>query len=305
MTYAILGASGQVGGAALTALAAQLGQADGISDNRAAPILALSRRRPASLADQTEWRAVDALDTAALTEALRPAATAFVLNPVPADAQDVFDVANRWSTSVARALTEAGVSRVVALSSQAAHLAEGTGVIVALHRFEQALRRTGIPTTFVRPAYFMESWLPAVVPALQTGTLPAFRLPVGQAFDTISAGDVGRLVASLLLDPTAQGIVNAVGPRQYSELDTAAILAGLTGGRIGVEAVPAEAREAALRDAGLGESYAAALAAMYDALDGDVASFEPAARTWQGTTTLDVVLAAAVAAAGTEVKGAV
>ena len=285
--YVILGASGQVGGAALAALAHDLA-------DKPHTIRALSRRRPVRLPAGVEWRSVDGLDTDALSDALTGATAAFVLNPVPIDAADVFEATDQWSRSVAEALARARPDHVVALSSQGAHLAEGTGVIRALHRFEQALRQTGVSTTVVRPSYFMESWLPVLAPALQTGELPAFRLPVEQPFDTISAGDVGRLVADLLQAPRAADIVNATGPRQYAEVDAAAIVARLSGRSINVSPVPPAAREGALIEAGLSLSYARELAAMYAALDNGAAAFESAAATHYGTTTLDRVLAAAL-----------
>lgn len=295
--YAILGASGEVGSAALAALAALATLAP---STRHAPqggpaIRALSRRRPEALPAGAEWIGVDARDTDALARALDAVTVAFVLNPVPDDAADVFAAAEQWTTSIAKAVVGAGVRRLVALSSQGAERAEGSGVIVALHRFEHALAATGIPTSVVRPAYFMESWLPVIAPAVETGELPAFRHPVEVPFDTISAGDVGRLVAGLMVAPRPPAILQATGPRRYSEDDAAGLLARLAGRPVRAVAVPVEARAPALIDTGLSPSYANALAAMYEALDTDGLPFAADLPTHRGSTSLEAVLAAGLA----------
>lgn len=85
--YVVMGASGNVGGAALQTL-----QGGGH------PVRALCRRPPQAEAGQgVDWLAVDALDAASLTQAFRGARCAFVMNPVGPDADNVFEQAARLS----------------------------------------------------------------------------------------------------------------------------------------------------------------------------------------------------------------
>jgi uncharacterized protein YbjT (DUF2867 family) len=57
--------------------------------------------------------------------------------------------------SYAQAIEESGIKRVVQLSSWAAHLSKGTGVIVGSHKIEKIFNAIdGVSVTFLRPASF-------------------------------------------------------------------------------------------------------------------------------------------------------
>ena len=284
--YVILGATGQVGSSVLKTL------------RMLAPdvrIRIVGRRRPGILADGIEWHEADvSSDVQGLASALQGATAAFVMNPVPPDAEEVCRDAAKISTTIATAVQQASNPRIVAVSSQGAHLPEGTGVIAALHDFETALSATDAPLTCVRSTFFMESWLPFAGEALETGKWWAMRnLPEAQD-NAVSARDVGAVIAQCLLDAASPAIVNVTGARTYSENDAASILESLSGRSIDVAAVPPSERVEALEGAGLGPSYARALADMYDALDAGRIPFEPVPDTRHGTITLEEVLRAVI-----------
>ena len=285
--YVILGATGQVGSNALKTLRER--QPD-------AQIRIVARHRPDGLEERIEWHAADVMhDVATLASAFRGAAAVFVMNPVPPDAEDVDDDAAKISATIAAAIEQAGRPRVVALSSQGAHLPEGTGVITALHHFEQALRSTGAPLTCVRSTFFMESWLPFAAAAMEPGQWWAMRDPPDMQDSAVSARDVGAVIAECLLDAASPDVVNVTGAHKYSENDAAQIFASLCGRNIEVVSVPAAERAYVLEGAGLGESYAAALAEMYGALDQGRVPFQAAPDTRYGTTPLEEVLRTMVA----------
>ena len=89
-------------------------------------------------------------------------------------------------------------------------------------------------------------------------------------------------------------IVEAIGPRQYSEQDAADVLTRLGVRPVAAVIVPAEARAPALIEAGLSPSYARALAGMYAALDAGAVPFSGDGPLHRGATTLETVLAAAI-----------
>lgn len=283
--YVILGATGQVGGSVLKALQAL--EPD-------APLRIASRRRPVGLGPGIQWREADvSADAGALAAALEGAHAAFVLNPVPSDATDVHGDAARISANIASAIVQAGRPRIVALSSQGAHLREGTGVITSLYAFEQALRESGAPLTCVRSTFFMESWLPFAAHALASGEWLAMRTPVDAPDSAVSARDAGAFAAQCLRDAGAPAVVNVTGARNYSEADAAATLAAVTGRELRLVAVPQAQRAGVLQAAGLGASYAAALADMYAALDAARVPFEAVPDVRQGSTRLEAVFRAA------------
>ncbi len=285
--YAILGATGQVGGAVLDALLAQV---------PAERIRAIGRRRPKRLPPGAQWRHADLRGgEAALAEALAGATAAFVLSPVSPDAPDVHAEGEALARTLANAAARSGCPRIVALSSQGAHLRQGTGIIGTLHALETALRRVRARTTFLRPTFFMQSWLPFARAAVASGTWHAMHAP-DASIDAVSAGDVGTCAARLLREPHAPEVVNLGGAGAWSERDAARIAAQLAGRPIDVAAVPPQRRADVLCDAGLGRSYADAVATMHAAIEAGAVPFEPAARTEHGTESLEAVIARCLAA---------
>lgn len=284
--YVILGATGQVGGGVLRAL---------LQHQSDMPLRIVGRCAPGDLPANVAWHQVDVTrDVEGLALAMQGARAVFVMNPVPPDARDVHHAAAGISRTIADAVVRAGRPRVVALSSQGAHLAEGTGIITALHGFEIALRGSGAPLTLVRSTFFMESWLPFAIAALETGQWWAMRDPADVQGGAVSARDVGMVIARCLLDPAPPTLINVIGARMYSENDAASIWASLAGCPIEVVPIAASERARTLESTGLGQSYACALAGMYDALDAGRVPFEPVADMHHGTTRLEDVLRPAV-----------
>lgn len=280
--FVVMGASGRVGGAVVQSLV-EAGQ----------PVRALCRRPPADAAPGVQWQAVDAQDRDALARAFDGAQAAFVMNPVAPDAGDVLADAARLSGSVAGALRAARVPHAVVLSSQGAHLPAGTGIVAALHGFEVALAQSGCSLTLLRPAYFLESWLPMAMIAAETGEMPALLSPLDRAIDAVSAQDVGRAAAGFLMAPQP-GVVNLTGPRRYSETDAAAALTRLLDRSVTLTPVPQDQIAGFHQSAGLGASFSDQIACMYAALNGQGIPFEDRDDAWrQSPTSLETVLSAA------------
>ncbi|WP_439576240.1 NmrA family NAD(P)-binding protein [Elioraea sp.] len=288
--YAIMGATGQTGGAAIAAL---------LSEGRDARAILRDPAKGQHLAARGAALAVAATDdVAALAASFTGAEAVFVLNPPQPHAADYLGAARAASESIATAVRRSGVARVVALSSQGAHLAEGTGAVRTLYDFEHALRQTGAQVTFLRATYFMENWAEVLAPVREAGVLPSMLLPLDAAIDMVSVRDIGRVAASLLVDPGRHApIVNLIGPRAYAPTDAAAAFAELLGRPVEAVPVPRDAWHAALTDAGLGEDYAAAIVALNDAINAGTMPYEPGVgETLRGTVTLREALAALLAA---------
>ncbi len=283
----IMGASGRVGSAVLEVVSQ--------SGHR---VRALSRTPPPETRPNVEWHAVEATDCDALAAAFAGSDAVFVMNPIAAGAEDVTGQAARLSAAVAGALRQAGIGYAVALSSQGAHLAGGTGIVTTLHDFETELRRTPTQIAFLRPAMFMESWMPTAGIAVETGRMPAFLAPLDRAIDAVSAMDVGRVAGRLLLSPQP-GIFNLTGPRRYSEQDAAAIVTRHTGRIILADPVPETEIAAFHMAAGLGASFSEGVAGMYVALNRDGIPFaDEGARSLRCETPLEAILAHILAHVG-------
>lgn len=282
--FAILGATGQTGGAALAAA---------LAAGQTVKAIVREPSRATALADKGAVLAkADLDDVEALTAAFAGAESAYVLNPVPHAAEDVFAAAARNGAAIAEAIRRAGVPHVVALSSSGAHRTEGTGIVRALHDFEQALRGAAPSLTFIRATEFMENWGSVLAVAAEHGILPSMRQPLDAAGETVSALDVGRQAAvELALPHAGERIVNLKGPAEYSPEEAAQALTELFGKPVVAVPTPREEWEPGLVAAGLSESHARELAALYDAMNAGRAGFEDVGETRRGTVTLKEALA--------------
>lgn len=278
--FVVMGATGQVGGAALEAL-----KKSGIA------VRAVARDPGRAQALGVEVVRGDASDTQRLAAAFAGAQAAFVMLVPPHQSRDVLAESRVMARSIADAVRTARVPHVVALSSVGAHLSEGNGIVQVLHDFEAALAGAAPSLAFLRPGEFLENWAGMLAAARDAGVLPSGKLALDQRHEAVSALDVGRVAAELLLDPRAgTRIVDLAGPAPCSTRDAAAILSRLLGKT--VMAVPSSREQsvAALVTAGLGADYAEKLADLDEAINAGRLGFPPGDEMRRGTVTLDAVL---------------
>ena len=278
--FVIMGATGQVGGAALEAL-----------KQRGIAVRAVVRDPGRAQGLGVEIVRGDASDTESLAAAFAGVQAAFVMLVPPHKAQDVLAESRVMARSIADAVRTARVPHVVALSSVGAHLSEGNGIVQVLHDFEAALAGAAPSLAFLRPGEFLENWAGMLPAAREAGVLPSGKIALDERHEAVSALDVGRVAAELLLDPRAgTRIVDLAGPAPCSGRDAAAILTRLLGKP--VTAVPSSREQsvAALVAAGLGADYAEKLADLDEAINAGRLDFPPGGEMRRGTVTLDAVL---------------
>ncbi|MYM30177.1 NmrA family NAD(P)-binding protein [Duganella sp. CY15W] len=236
----------------------------------------------------------DLTDLAALTSALSQARGAYVVSPQHYQREDLFALAGLIADTTARAALAAQIPRLVALSSIGADHASGTGWIGMNRMFEQRLGDTGIPTVFLRAAYFMENWTPLVGAAIGSGTLPTFLAPSQRRLAMVATADVGSIAAALLQEEsTNTSIVTLSGPEDYAPDDVAAIIAATLGKPVDVAVVPEAAWPQALAGAGFSAAALAGFIEMTRSLNSahiDIKS-DPRAVERAGTTPLKHVIA--------------
>ena len=94
-------------------------------------------------------------DVAFLTSTFAGADAVFCMIPPNFSAPDQVAYYSRIGTNYAQAIRQAGVKRVVDLSSYGAHLDKGTGFIVGSHHVENTLDALpNVAVTHIRPGYF-------------------------------------------------------------------------------------------------------------------------------------------------------
>jgi uncharacterized protein YbjT (DUF2867 family) len=242
LPYAVFGVTGRTGAAAADAL---------LRAGHAVRVVVRDAAKGRPWAERgAEIALADLTDPDSMTSALSGVQGAYVVNPQQYGRDDLFEMADLVATTTARAAREAGVPRLVALSSVGADRDGGTGWIGMNRLFEQRLGEAGIPAVFLRAAYFMENWAPLIAHAVRTGTLPAFLAPAERAIPMVATADVGATAAALLVEEwTDSSAVTLAGPRDYSPNDVAAVVSGALGKPVDVAVLPEAQWPQALADA--------------------------------------------------------
>ncbi|MET0695365.1 MAG: NmrA/HSCARG family protein, partial [Propionibacteriaceae bacterium] len=207
----VLGATGQQGGAVVRSLL-----------DRGVAVRALVRRTDDPAAQRLAEQGVrvvraDTDDPGRLPEALTDLRALFVMT-VFASAGPAGEVIQ--GRRVAEAAAAAAVPHVVYSSVGGADRASGVPHFESKWAIEQHLRQTGLPTSVIRPTFFMENFLQSMRPALENGGL-VLRAPLGPTvpLQMIAVHDIGAVAAAVLIDPdiVASGSVEIAGDERTPE----------------------------------------------------------------------------------------
>ena len=231
------------------------------------PVRALARSEESLKqwsAQGVETAAVDLLDSAALSEALKGAEGFFALLPFHFGADDLDRYADAVIASVRSAVESANVPHVVMLSSGGAQHEHSTGPITGLHRMEQALLSATPLLTALRPGHFQEKFQDVLPAILQEGVYPVFGA-ADEPKPMVATKDIGVFAAhNLMTPPVSQEPVDIIGP-SYTERDVAGVIAEQLHKDVAVVEIPDEAWESELERAGFSTGVAHSLAQMYRA----------------------------------------
>ena len=241
-----------------------------------------------------EVAVADLTDLASMTRALIQVQGAYVVSPQHYNREDLFERADLIADIAARAAVAADVPRLVALSSVGADRESGTGWIMMNRIFEQRLTEAGVPTIFLRAAYFMENWAPMVGQAMRSGILPTFLAPPQRPIPMVATVDVGSAAAALLQEKGRDTrAVTLSGPEEYAPNDVAAIVSATLEKPVDVAVLPEAEWSKALADAHFSKAALAGFTEMTRGLNCshiDIKS-DPGAVEWSGTTALERVIA--------------
>lgn len=255
--YVLLGSNGNITSTLATVLLAQ-GAAVRVVGRNAKSLDALKTAG-------VDIAAGDIADAGFLAKAFAGATAVYTMIPTEHSAPDLAAAQDRLGTTIAQAITAAGVKRVVNLSSIGAHLSSGTGPITGLYRQEQRLNAlVGVDVLHVRPGYFFENHLLAIamIPAIGVYadmTAPDAPLPM------VATADIAQVVARELRTPSAKGkrVLRLRAPRLYTMRESTAIL-GATIDKPDLAYVQSDSQQgkAALMQHGFSASAAALLEEM-------------------------------------------
>jgi len=269
--YVVLGASGNTG----HVVAQQL-----LASGKKVRVVG---RNPGHLqllaAEGAEKFVADITDAPALTKAFHQADSAYVMIPPNPTSTDFRAFQSRVSHAITKALQDAGVKNIVALSSFGADKSSGTGPVAGLYDLEQKLNQLAAANVLhLRAGYFMENTLPQAAAVRMLGIVvgplsPDLKLPM------IATGDIGKTAAEALLRLEFRGkqIQELLGQRDLNYIEVATII-GQAIGKPGLKYIhaPNDQVRAAMVQMGMSDNFAGLILEMAAALnDGHMRALEP------------------------------
>ncbi len=246
----------------------------------------------------------DVTNAAFLTRVFTGTETAYTLLPPDPRSNAFRAYQDRVGEATVQALRQAGVRRVVFLSSVGADLPSGTGPIAGLHAQEERLRKLGVAVLLLRPGYFFEN-LYGSLPLIRHQGVNGGAIAPDVKMSMIAASDIGSAAAAAIAarDFTGVEVRNLLGPRDLSLAEVTRILgAAIKKPDLAYVQFPYEAFAGALVQAGLSADVAGLYAEMSRAFNEGIVKVV-GGRTAASTTpttfeSFSKELAAAYAAAG-------
>lgn len=183
-------------------------------------------------------------DPDALTRSFEGIDTVFVLLPLTPDKL-------QHARNVARAARAAGVKHIVRSSGAGADPAAAFALPRLQGEVDQILADTGIATTFLRPAGFMQNYLGFMAPMVLGGKLYGATADAPQSL--IDARDIAAVAARILVDPAphAGKAYTLTGTEALTDTQRAAVLQQALGRPVEFVAVPPEAARASMQQMGM------------------------------------------------------
>lgn len=276
--FVVAGITGQTGAAAAAALLE--------GGRRVRAVVRQPAKAAAWAARGVEIVEGDVADAESLARAFAGAEGAYVLAPPVPHHPDPVAAYAGVAEATREAARRTGLSRLVFLSSEGAHLPAGTGPIQGLHRAEDILAGAVPHLTFLRATYFQENWQAVFGLAAAQGVMPTMLTSIDRKRAMVATADIGATAAALLTEAAPPRIVELSGPEDYSAVDAAAAMSAVLGRPVNPVQPPREAWTGILTGAGLGQAYAELLAEMYDGINSGHVRFSGEGDARRGRQTL-------------------
>lgn len=282
--YAILGVTGQVGGAAAQTL---------LSQGQAVRVIVRDAAKGKEWADRgAEVAVADMNDSEALEKALTGVEGAYVMVPPAFYPQENYPETRGVIAALKKALTAAKVPKIVVLSSVGSHRTSGLGVITQTHILEQELSELDLARAYVRAAWFMDNaqW---DIEMAREGKIINCLYPLDRKIPMVSTIDIGEVVAKTLQEHwQGERIIELEGPEEVSPEDIANTFARLLNQPVEAVALPREQWEAFFIEQGGVPGRCGGRAEMVDGFNANWIVFEGnSAEHVKGHVTLEQSLA--------------
>jgi len=282
--YAVMGITGNVGGAVARTLLAKGQRVRGIVRN---PENAAEWQKQGA-----ELFTADYDDVDELTAAFAGVAGVFVMVPPNFAPAPGFAETKATLKILHEALSRALPSKAVYLSSIGAEQASGLGLITGSHLLEETLADLPFSHAFLRPGWFLENSAGDVASARSEGKIRFQLHPLDRKFPLVATADIGKVGAETLTQSwTGIRHIEVAGPEGYSPLDIANAFAAAVGRPVEAIAVPRAEWETLWVSQGMPQGRTAPRAEMVDAFNSGWIHFGvPGTEHVAGATPLQAVI---------------
>ncbi len=183
-------------------------------------------------------------DVHALTRAFEGVDTLFLLLPLVENKLEL-------ASNAALAAQRAGVKHIVRSSGAGADAASGFALPRLQGQIDDLLGATGIATTFIRPAGFMQNFATFMAGQVKAGTVYAAHGDAAQSL--VDARDIAAVAAKLLQDPTAHAgkAYTITGGESLTTQQFLNAISQATGHRVNYQAVTFEQAVEAMAGMGM------------------------------------------------------
>jgi len=282
--YAVMGITGNVGGAVARTLLASGEKVRGIVRN---PEKAAEWQKQGVELFKADYDNVDPL-----TAAFTGVAGAFVMVPPNFAPAPGFAETKATLKVLHEALSRALPAKAVYLSSIGAEQASGLGLITSSHLLEETLSDLPFSHAFLRAGWFLENSAGDVASASNEGKILFQLHPLDQKFPLVATANIGKVGAETLTQSwTGIRHIEVAGPEGYSPLDIADAFAEAVGHPVEAIAVPRAEWETLWVSQGMPEGRTAPRAEMVDGFNSGWIHFRvPGTEHVDGTTLLREVI---------------
>lgn len=280
--FAILGATGKVGGRAARSLLADGHQIRAVVRDLNSKNAQDLRSKGAEL---FEVRAAEgatdpyATNETQLVAALTGVEAAFIINPSHLHIADPNKSSATYINALARAVVASKIQRVVLLSSWTAWIDSGVGAkLLYLEKvFNRIAKEHKVAITYLRPGFFYTNIVGALS-ALPHGIFPAAISDANTKVPFTSTDDIGDQAAKELLctekQPSNPKIVQIAGPEDLSFAEVTKIISEITGKDIKYAPIAAEKRHETFLSWGLSTEGSRQFAELFAGIEDQTAAYQ-------------------------------
>jgi uncharacterized protein YbjT (DUF2867 family) len=205
---------------------------------------AVMTSKPDTAIAGVETRHGDFGNVASLTAAFNGIDTVFLLFPLVENKVEL-------ARNAAAAAMAVGVKHIVRSSGAGADSASTFALPKLQGEVDEVLAATGIPTTFLRPAGFMQNYVTYQSQAIKDGTI--YMADGGQAQSLVDTRDIAAVAARVLVSPSAHAgkAYTLTGGDAFTGEQASATISAALGKPVAHVSVPTEAAVATMNQWGM------------------------------------------------------